>query len=75
MIKTNKFKYNSNQKILNLSINHQNHVIFLLIKVGLPEKSKKKIITNNDSINRWYLNYFINPYKITSFMLRFGDLS
>lgn len=42
MIKTNKFKYNSNQKILNLSINHQNHVIFLLIKVGLPEKSKKK---------------------------------
>ena len=47
----------------------------MFLKNKLINRYKTILITNNDSIKYCNLNYFINPYKITSFILRFGDLS
>ena len=45
----------------------------MFLKNKLINRYKIILITNNDSIKHCNLKYYINPYKITSFILRFGD--
>ena len=40
----------------------------MFLKNKLINRYKTIFITNNDSIKQCNLNYFINPYKITSFI-------
>ena len=41
----------------------------MFLKNKLINRYKTILITNNDSIKYCNLNYFINPYKITSFII------